>query len=207
MRGKRARISGSVVRGPYLPPETWYEPSEEPTGQYRLLHEAPGKGFRHILTEDDVRRRLAELPAWMLQSLEVVKFSRMTRKKRRAPCYGMQWGNSIYLYPIEENLIENFCQAPKPAQRIEAQMFGGVWQQASRTSWKLIWTEGAIRDFYLNNVLIHELGHILDDRNTSYIDRERYAEWFAVEHGYKPSRRSELAQQAAQKYTRKRHHR
>src|SRR5687767_11935680 len=93
MRGKRARISGSVLRGPYLPPETWYEPSDEPTGQYRFHYEEPGKGFRHILSEEDVRQRLEQLPPWMLKSLEVVKLSRMTRKKRRAPCYGMQWGN------------------------------------------------------------------------------------------------------------------
>jgi hypothetical protein len=207
MRGKRARIAGSVLRGPYLPPETWYEPSDEPSGEYQLLAEAPGKGFRHILTEDDIRARLAQLPAWMVKPLEVVKLSRMTRKKRLSPCYGMQWGNTIYLYPIEQNLVETFCQAPKPAQRIEAQMFGGIWQQASRTNWKLIWTAESIRDFYLNNVLIHELGHILDDRNTNYVDRERYAEWFAVEHGYKPTRRRELAEQAVAKYVRKRHHR
>ena len=32
--------------------------------------------------------------------------------------------------------------------------------------WKLIWTEQSIKDFYLNNILIHELGHLLDDRNS-----------------------------------------
>jgi hypothetical protein len=48
----------------------------------------------------------------------------------------------------------------------------------------LCWTESAIRDFYLNNVLIHELGHLLDSRNSGFADRERYAEWFAVRYGY-----------------------
>jgi hypothetical protein len=33
-------------------------------------------------------------------------------------------------------------------------------------------------------VLIHELGHLLDERNTGFADRERYAEWFAMQHGY-----------------------
>ena len=49
------------------------------------------------------------------------------------------------------------------------------------------WTKETIEDFYLNNILIHELGHLLDDRNTSYTDRERYAEWFAIEYGYLPT--------------------
>ena len=61
--------------------------------------------------------------------------------------------------------------------------------RAKGARWQLVWTEEAIRDFYLNNVLIHELGHILDSRNTSHRDRERYAEWFALEMGYKASRR------------------
>jgi hypothetical protein len=204
--GKRARVGGSMLRGPYLPPETWYEPEENWTGDYRVIVRNPGRGFRHVVTEDDVRRRLGQLPEWMLRELQVVELATMTRKKRRSPCYGMQWGSTIYLYPIEESLVESFVQPPKPAQRIEASMYGARWEQAG-SRWKLVWTEDALRDFYLSNVLIHELGHILDSRNRSYKDRERFAEWFAIEHGYKASRRAELAQRAAAKYVVRRHDR
>jgi hypothetical protein len=204
--GKRARISGSALRGPYLPPETWHEPRDHWSGQYEVICRTAGRGFRHVVTEEDVRGRLTQLPERLLRELQVVELSTMTRKKRRAPCYGMQWGSTIYLYPIEESLVESFVQPPKPAQRVEASMYGARWQQAGNR-WKLVWTEEAIRDFYLNNVLIHELGHILDSRNRSYKDRERFAEWFAVEHGYKASRRAELVQQAAAKYVVRRHDR
>ena len=206
MAGKGARISGGTPRGPYLPPENWHEPSKATGGDFSVLHQPPGKGFRHILTEEEVRNRLGELPRWMVEPLEVVQFSQMTRKKRFSPCYGMQWGTTIYLYPIEENLIEVFRRAPKPSQKIEAGMFGARWEPASRGEWKLIWTPEAIRDFYLNNVLIHELGHILDTRNSRSVDRERFAEWFALENGYKRSQRQDLAVQAARKYVRRRHH-
>lgn len=206
MAGKGARISGAPLRGPYLPPEDWYEPGTKVGGDFFCVHRAPGKGFRHILTEEDVRSRLALLPEWMIAPLEVVQFSQMTRKKRSAPCYGMQWGNTIYLYPIEENLVETFRQPPKPAQRIEANIFGARWEATGHGEWKLIWNEEAIRDFYLNNVLIHELGHVLDTRNSRSIDRERFAEWFALENGYKPSQRQDLAAAAARKYVRRRHH-
>ena len=30
-----------------------------------------------------------------------------------------------------------------------------------------------------------ELGHLVDERNTSYMARERYAEWFAIQYGYR----------------------
>jgi hypothetical protein len=53
----------------------------------------------------------------------------------------------------------------------------------------LRWTEDSIKDFFLNNVLIHEIGHIHDDRNANPADRERYANWFAIEYGYRASRR------------------
>ncbi len=205
--GKRARISSATLRGPYMPPETWYEPSEtKARSEYKVISRRAGRGYKHFVNEEDVRSRLAQLPAWMLSELHVVQLSTMTRKKRVSPCYGMQWGNAIYLYPIEESLVETFVQPPKPAQRIEAMMYGATWEQDGE-HWKLHWTETTIRDFYLNNVLIHELGHILDNRNRSYKDRERFAEWFAVEYGYKPSRRTQLAEQAVAKYVVRRHHR
>ena len=72
---------------------------------------------------------------------------------------------------------------------MEAKMFGGRWMHTHENDWQLVWTPQAVKDFYLNNILIHELGHLLDDRNTSYTDRERYAEWFAIEHGLKKSDR------------------
>ena len=64
-------------------------------------------------------------------------------------------------------------------------MYGGRWEQHEPDVWRLVWTEASARDFQLNNVLIHELGHLVDKRNTNYIDQERFAEWFAVEYGYR----------------------
>ncbi|MEM9658647.1 MAG: hypothetical protein AAF961_09830 [Planctomycetota bacterium] len=29
------------------------------------------------------------------------------------------------------------------------------------------------------------MGHLVDDRNSNYADRERFAEWFAIEYGYR----------------------
>jgi hypothetical protein len=186
---KRARGVPRNEQLPFVPPENWHEPADVPRANYRIIVQSPGAGHRHVLTPQDVRGRLAELPRQFVEPLQVVQFSRMTRKKLSFPCYGMQWGSTIYLYPVEETLIERFKTPPKPAPRIEAEMYGGRWEQDGPTSWKLVWTEQALRDFYLNNILIHELGHLLDSRNSRSVDRERYAEWFAVQYGYKPTRR------------------
>jgi hypothetical protein len=194
VHARRGPRSSKRVRGvprnqelPFVPPEDWHEPRSSRRG-YRIVTQSAGEGYRHVLTIDEIRARLAELPAKFVEPLHVVQLSRVTRKKLSFPCYGMQWGSAIYLYPVEESLTESYTAPPKPSQEIGARMYGGRWEE-DRGIWRLVWTEQAIKDFYLNNILIHELGHLLDNRNTSYTDRERYAEWFAVEYGYKPSRR------------------
>lgn len=202
VRGKRVRGGQSNERLPFVPPETWHEPLE--SGQpYRFVVQPPGCGYRHVLTPNEVRERLEQLPECFTQSLEVVQFSQMTRKKQSFPCYGMQWGAALYLYPIEEGLVEFYNQPPKPSQINEARMYGGRWVQESSNVWKLQWTLPAIKDFYLNNILIHELGHLLDDRNSRATDRERYAEWFAVRYGYRPTQGQ---RQVRKKPVYRRHH-
>jgi hypothetical protein len=186
---KRTRGGQRNERLPFAPPEDWYEPQGDTNG-FRFVVQDAGTSFRHVLSADEIRQRLSVLPEKFVAPLEVVQLSRMTRKKRSFLCYGMQWGAAIYLYPIEEELVEYYDHAPNPNQMNEARMFGGRWTQDRGTAWRLVWSERAIKDFYLNNILIHELGHLLDGRNSSYVDRERYAEWFALEFGYKPSRTS-----------------
>ncbi|MEW4452688.1 hypothetical protein AB1L30_08435 [Bremerella sp. JC817] len=202
--GEAARTTKTC--GYFAPPEDWHEPTGETGQSYKFIYQSPGEGFRHVLTEEEIRARLNELPSWMIEGLEVVQLSRLTRKKLSFPCYGMQWGAAIYLYPMDESLIEYFPHPPRPEQLVEANMFGANWEEDADGYWRLEWTEETIKDFYLNNVLVHELGHLLDTRNNSYVARERYAEWFAIEYGYRPSRRKQLAKRATQKVVR-RHHR
>ena len=213
---KRSQVATSVSRGahskrlrggprelcaPFSPPEDWHEPSEDAEpADYRILVQSPGKGFRHILTPDDIRARLAQVPQGFLRNLHTVQLSRMTRKKQSFPCYGMQWGTTLYLYPMESSLTEVYSQPPGPSQRIEADMYGGRWVERRTGYWKLVWSEQSIRDFYLHNILIHELGHLVDDRNSRAVDRERYAEWFALEYGYKYFQQSRSQRQVVRRH-------
>ncbi len=201
---RRAGHVESHRRGAYAAPETWYDVSGRGGTGYRIVVQPPGAGYRHVVTPAEIRQRLQLLPTSMLVPLEVVQLSGMTRKRRRYPCYGMQWGAALYLYPMQEGLVEDFDRPPRPAQWNEARMYGGKWIEHRPGHWRLIWTEETIKDFYLNNVLIHELGHLLDHRNTSYVDRERFAEWFAIEHGYKSPHRAEP--RGARRTIRRRHH-
>lgn len=171
------------IRAPFAPPEDWHEPTDR--AGYRVVIQKPGDGYRHIVTEEQIRERLEHVRPEFLEQLKVVQLSRMTRKKQSFPCYGMQWGNALYLYPLEDSLVEQFYVPPRPALVNESKMYGGVWDEPSPGVWTLAWSQQAAEDFYLNNILIHELGHLVDEKNSTYMERERYAEWFAVEHGYR----------------------
>ncbi len=186
-RSKSARSSLIAERkgGPFLAPDIWHEPQGR--DHVQILAHTPGAGYIHPVSPQEVADRIEQLPARFRDPLEVVQLSRMTRKRSLFPCYGLQWGTTVYLYPIEETLVETYRRPPRPAQRVEAQMFGGCWVQDGDW-WRLEWTEAAIKDFYLNNILIHEIGHVCDARNTNARDRERFAEWFAIEYGYRASR-------------------
>lgn len=181
----RRRGNTDVVTEAFNAPEIWHEP----TGceSIRYVTESPGAGFMHPVTAEEVADRIAELPPQFIRGIEVIQFSPMTHKRNLFPCYGMQWGPSVYLYPIEESLLELYIRPPRPEQVIEARMYGGRWSQEGEL-WRLSWTDKTIKDFYLNNVLIHEIGHINDERNTNFNDRERYANWFAIEYGFRASR-------------------
>ena len=206
-RRERARARRVITPrkpiGVFDPPEDWHEATGEKG--YRVIIREPGKGYRHVVTAQQIRTRLAKLPESFLAELEVVQLSTMTRKKEFSPCYGLQWGNAIYLYPFEETLDEYFIGPPPRSLLIETRMYGGRWEQTDPEIWRLCWTESAARDFQLNNVLIHELGHLIDKRNTKYIDQERFAEWFAVEYGYR--RTGGRDKRRPRLKSRRRHHR
>lgn len=171
-------------------PELWHEPREVEANHKKTLKivvQPPGAGYVHAVTPAEIRARILWLPNAVQQQLDVVQLSRMTRKRSRFPMYGLQWGTAVYLYPLEAFLVEQFQRIPSPAWQIETEMYGGKWQQANGL-WQLVWTPKTLKDFYLNNILIHEIGHVIDKRNSNTRDRERFANWFAIEYGYRPSR-------------------
>jgi hypothetical protein len=201
-QARRASMGEQNAREPFAPPEDWYEPTGK--SKYRIIVQEPGEGYRHVVTPHQIRERLSRVPQQFLEQLEVIQLSKMTRKKQSFPCYGMQWGNALYLYPIEDSFVEQYDTPPRPILVTESQMYGGVWDEPAPNTWTLTWSEQAAQDFYLNNILIHELGHLVDDRNSNYMDRERYAEWFAVHYGY--LRSGGRAARGYQRPQRRRHH-
>ena len=66
----------------------------------QFIVQPPGPGYLHPVSGDEIRERIAALPDEFQEGVEYVQLSRMTGKRRLFPCYGLQWGTAVYLYPI-----------------------------------------------------------------------------------------------------------
>lgn len=167
----------------YQSPEIWYEPHEYE--DYYFRWQEPGYERYHPATEDEIETRLSAVSNKYLYNLSWVTRAGVTRKKTSFPLYGMAWGETIYLYSVSRHLTEFYDELPEPSFVSSTKKYGGKWRQYGST-WELQWTEQSIKEFYLEDILMHELGHINDKRNTSYRDREAYANHFAIKHGNAP---------------------
>jgi len=168
-------------------PEKWYEPVQD-HDDIKIIQHPPGSGYIHPASTVEVRCFLADLlPEIIPPELQIIQLSSITRKRDREPLYGMQWGCAVYLYPQGENLIEEYTVAPKPEHKQVTEKYGGHWHNRQNGKWTLIWKKiEQLRDFYLHNVLMHEIGHAHDNRNTTPRKREQFANAFAIEHGDRP---------------------
>jgi hypothetical protein len=162
----------------------WYEPNEDANGTVRVVEKEPGKNYFHAVSEKEVGARLQSLSATFLKGLQVVELSTMARKRQNSNIIGTQWGSTIYLFPVHESCVDEIIQPPPPQYVQEIQKYGARLREREGGKCNIHWTREQLRDYYLNNVFMHELGHIHDDRNKSYVDRERYANWFADHYGY-----------------------
>lgn len=164
----------------------WYAPrSENPHAEFLQFHEHdPGEGYVHPLSPTEIMERILVLPQEIQEilyaRLDHVVLPRHTKKSDRVPMYGLQWGSSIYLHPQNEPGTEIFTEPPATNTVALTKRFGARWQEASgEPYWICQWTRSALREFYREYVLLHELGHVCDGRNANIKDSERYANAFA----------------------------
>lgn len=166
---------------------------EHPENTYPQFHvEGPSIGYVHPITVEEVIERLCEFPRHIRNQLDAqldhVSLLAGTRKQFLKPSYGMQWGSTVYLFPTESTGIERYESEVSSAYRKNAKLYGAQWSwNEEENGWICYWSPEAIRLFYLQNVLVHEIGHVLDTRNSSERDRERFANDFARKYGRPPS--------------------
>lgn len=146
--------------------------------------EPAGKGYFHVLTPEEITNRMRKLPKEHLRNLDTIVLPCMTKKRKRMDIYGLQWNGTVYLYPMNDDLLHEINRPLRPLERQEANKYGGKIIEDGKYH-SVQWTKESIKHFYLENILVHELAHVYDRKNTRNVDRERFAEGYVLKYGSK----------------------
>ena len=142
-------------------------------------------GFVRPVEAACVHELLSRVPADFLAGLDSVTILGGTSKQLKSHLvrYGTYCPGRIFLHAFKARIMSQYWgRKPKPSYVEEYRRAGAEWRRVG-SGWRLEFTTESLRQFYLYDVLLHELGHHVDDRAwTSSVDRaERFAEWFAIE--------------------------
>lgn len=138
-------------------------------------------GFMRPWTARDVADVLVAIPPEFLSDLAGVFLlgGTVKQRSRTKPTYGMYSAGRIFLFALPDNgLVQRWPKMPKPSVAKEYTKFGATISPDGKGGAVLTFDQPSLRQFYLYDVLLHEVGHHVDrDEHTD--NAERYAHWFA----------------------------
>ncbi|MFZ5617052.1 MAG: hypothetical protein ACOZAA_07010 [Pseudomonadota bacterium] len=148
--------------------------------------------FLMPVTLDEVREAVSQVPSQFTAGLEAIVLlggSVRQRKAAKTYCYGRYMlCQVIVLHPFPKLMLRReFKRGLRPDIRVEYIRAGAsvIEKNGARI---VEFTESALRDFYLRDVLMHEIGHHADRKNLGkkpLRKEEGFADWFALEYGFR----------------------
>lgn len=156
--------------------------------QLPLYATAPPPEFALPVSVDDIAAVLEKLPRSLLAGLEGVY---LLGGSQRHVVGGRSWGcyyrRTVFLFAAPRAWLSwRTAEYPGPELLHASPLWPRIRREGS--SWLTDVDERDLRDFYLYDVLLHEVGHHVDFRRNGYRWRsrrkvERFAEWFAASYG------------------------
>ncbi len=145
--------------------------------------------------EAEIAETLARLPDRFKVGLKAVILlggSSKQGKVRSSFLYGRYAFNGvIYLHAFPKwRLKRSYKRAPRP-HILDEYKRAGAYITSRNGTCIIEFTESSLKQFYLRDVLMHEIGHHVDNPNVgskSLKKEEGFAEWFATEYGFRLSR-------------------
>jgi hypothetical protein len=134
----------------------------------------------------DIASVLVAVPASFLADLDGVFLLGGSAKQLRVATsdlfhYGCYQERRIFLHAFPRELMrQRTARAPRP-NIVQAYRRAGVSWTRRGSKYEIEFTDTTLRNFYLYDVLLHELGHHVDRRTRKHDKQgaERYAKWFA----------------------------
>jgi hypothetical protein len=170
--------------------------------QIRIIQDPLPTGCVYPCSVRDIQEKLNSLPPDMLRNLSTIHLCNQVKMNPGVDAH-IYDGSYIRIYPVPEKLRWH-CgpRKPNPAWAQERLEFGAYWQQLDN-EWCLCWEKDSLKDYILNHILLHEIGHSLDDVHYGTSRGEKLAEAFA----HRIGRNHEIKRQVKKRKTRLRRYR
>jgi hypothetical protein len=147
-------------------------------GKIRYIIDPLPKGYTYPCSIEDVRAKLRELPPGTLRNVSEIHLCNQVKMNSGVDAHICD-GSQIRIYPVPEKLRLNCGRnKPNPAFAQERLEFGAYWRRIEN-EWWLCWDRDSLKDYILNHVLLHEVGHSLDRTHYGTGRGEKVAEAFA----------------------------
>jgi len=147
----------------------------------------------HPTNQEQIQKIINNIPSHYLTGLKGIFLCSGSKKQLNCNEFRFASYNDfykvIYLFPFPKTMCLHYKTKPKPSICIEYERHGTRWIEENN-GWVLKFDKKSIQSFYLKDVLFHELGHHVENqfhdiKHKSDKQRERFAEWFAIEYGLK----------------------
>lgn len=157
-----------------------------------IIAEPLHKDFIAPASAGDVRAQLDRVPAHFLRELKAVFILGGSNKQaqafRAAFAYGRYIEGMIFLHAFPKERLSRVYKTPlKPSDTIEYARAGAVVETKAGKQ-EIRFDRTALKRFYCRDVLMHELGHHVEETiggHKTYKKSEGFANWFAGEYGYR----------------------
>lgn len=154
--------------------------------------------FLMPINKRTVRETLASVPSEFLTGLSAVFLLRGSKKQEKVFksrfCYGRYSQNVIFIHPYPKKyMVQKWSTLPKPSVLNEYER-AGAKVTPDGEHWCIQFDEASLKQFYLRDVLLHELGHHVDSANFRFKTNQKaegFAEWFASEYGFRLRQRQD----------------
>lgn len=162
-----------------------------------FIKDNPSRDFFFPVTIEEIKEFLNKLPKEHTENLTHIWLRKMTKKEYEKEgsiqgCFICGSGvNLIVLYPFPRDLKMKFGNK-KPLKKI-IKWYSNYEPELieENGNWQLLWTEEKIKKYYLEGLLLHEIGHKVDSIYQRYWSKnykkrgEKFADNFAYYWGDK----------------------
>lgn len=152
--------------------------------------EQSAPGFVIPCNETDIREFLSKVPSEFLKGLKaiiVMGGSRKIDKVNKKYCYGTYCNNWIFLAALPQKWMVSMWDKGIAPNYLNRYKHAGARIEEIKGGMQVVFDESSLKRFYLQDVLMHEIGHHIDIdlESSSFRKRENFAKWFATEYGYR----------------------